>query len=270
MLVPKTLLSAMVCASALVPFGAAHAVDVISYVGYTSADNFDSFNRLQDVDRGTTTTPASYGVSVDGNLATSTTDAANGGSVYAYSRSAGAYSTQGGFTNGGGAGASTTITYQVTLVGPASAVVVPVHVVSHGYVKGAGSTQASATFVVNYDSGGASAQLLASTSLDAVNGNSFSFDEVVKFKVNAAFEVYLSVSSGSGGPGSPAGWSEAFVDPSFTVDDPTYASLYHFEGIPSIAPSVPEPASWALAMVGLGLMWSVRAKHLVHVVRHHG
>ncbi|MDO8775419.1 MAG: hypothetical protein Q7K57_43270 [Burkholderiaceae bacterium] len=118
MTVLRTLLSALLCASALLPFGAAHAVGVVTFAGYTSADNFDPFNCLQDVDSGTTTAPATYGVSVDGNVATSSTDASNGGSAYGYSRSAGTYSTAGGFMTGGHAGANTTISYQVMLIGP--------------------------------------------------------------------------------------------------------------------------------------------------------
>jgi PEP-CTERM motif len=58
--------------------------------------------------------------------------------------------------------------------------------------------------------------------------------------------------------GAPMGWSETFVDPSFTIDDPAYASLYHFEGVPGIAPSVPEPAIWVLALLGLSVIFGIR------------
>ncbi|KQV88029.1 hypothetical protein ASC91_14305 [Pelomonas sp. Root1237] len=239
------------------PFGAAHALGVVTYVGHAAADNFNPLNRLNDIDHGTTFAPASYGVNVDGNVATSITDSAQGGSAYAYSLSVAAYSPVLGFTVGGGAGATTTIHYQVMLSGPAAATVVPVHVLAHGLVDGEGSTQASASFSVNYDSGGAGAILLAGINLNGVSGNSFSFDQVTNFKVNAVFDVYLRADSGSGGPGGPAGWSKAFVDPSFTIDDPALAALYHFEGIPS---AVPESATWALTMLGLGVVLGVRRR----------
>lgn len=255
---PRPLLGALLCASALLPFGAAQAVGV-TYTGHASADNFDAYNRLQDTDSGTTPAPASYAVNVDGNIATSTSDSANGGSAYAYSQSAEAYSPQVGFTIYGGAGANTKVSYQVMLSGPTTSYVVPVHVVAHGNVSGAGSTQASVSFVVNYDNGGSAAQMIAGTSLGSPGGNSFAFDQVANFKVNAVYDVYLSADSGSGGPGGPVGWSEAFVDPTFTIDDPALAALYHFEGIPGTAP-VPEPATWALAMAGLGVVLSVRRR----------
>ena len=254
---PRMLLSALL-SSALLPFGAAHALD-ISYTGFASADNFDAFNRLQDTDSGTTPAPATYGVNVDGNVATSISDSANGGSAYAYSHSDEHYSPGAGFNVFGGAGADTKVFYQVMLYGPASLVVVPVHVTAQGSVAGAGSTQASVSFAVNYDNGGSAAQMIAGTSLGSPTGNSFAFDQTANFKVNAVYDVYLSADSGSGGPGGPTGWSEAFVDPTFTIDDPALAALYHFEGIPGVAP-VPEPATWALALAGLGVVLGVRRR----------
>ena len=240
--------SAILCASALLQFGAAHAV--VTYEGVVFADNFDPYNRIQDSSFATTITPATYAANASGNTATSTTDDAKGGSVYSASNSVGAYSILCGCMFGGLGTANTTLSYRVMLVGPISPVVIPVHVIANGFVNGTGATQASATFVVNYDSGGAGAQLLASVSVRGTGSDSFAFDQVVNFKTNAFFDVYLSAGSLSGGSGSPAGLSEAFVDPSFTIDDPRYASLYHFEGIPGVMPSVPEPASWMLLLLG--------------------
>jgi hypothetical protein len=158
----------------------------------------------------------------------------------------------------GVASANADVSYEVMLVGPVSPFVVPVHVVASGYVNGLGSTQASVSFVVNYDSGGSGAQLLAGTSLTSLSGNTFSFDQVANFKANAVFDVYLRANTLSGGVGVPMGWSGAFVDPLFTIDDPAYASLYHFEGIPGIAPSVPEPAIRVLALLVLGVIFGIR------------
>ncbi|HSW08371.1 hypothetical protein, partial [Aquabacterium sp.] len=239
----RTLRSAILCASALLPtlfpFGAAHAVSVVTYTGYASADNFDSFNRLQDTDNGTTIAPASYGVNVDGNVSTSITDSVQGGTAYSYASSAGAYSM--GVLIGGVASSSATVSYRVTVVGPDLPASIPVRVVASGYVNGAGSTQASATFVLNPQT--SDPLLIGSTSLTSPAGNSFSFDQVVRIRANGFFDVSLYTSTLSGGVGAGAGWSEAFVDPIFTIDDPAYASLYHFEGIPGITASVPEPAS---------------------------
>lgn len=236
--------SAILCASALLQFGAAHAV--VTYSGFAWADNFDPYNRLQENLGGTTGTPATYVANAGGNTGTSTTDDASGGSVHSASSKVSAYSPECGCMISGLGGANTTLSYRVMLVGPVMPTVVPVHVIANGFVNGAGAAQASASFVVNYDSGGAGAQLLAIASVVGPGSDSFSFDQVANFKTNAFFDVYLSAGSQSFGEGSPTGMSEAFVDPSFTIDDPRYASLYHFEGIPG----VPEPASWMLLMLG--------------------
>ena len=244
-----TLARAALCASALLPFVAAHAV---TYTGFASADNFDPFNRLQDVDNGTTAAPASYGVSVDGNVATSTTDSVHGGTAYSYASSAGAYSTQAGFVIGGVASSSASVNFRVNVLGPDVPGTIPVHIIASGYVNGAGSTQASASFVVDPQTG--ASLLVGGTSLTSPAGNTFLFDQTIGIRPNAFFDVSLYTNTLSGGSGSPAGWSEAFVDPTFTIDDPAFASLYHFEGIPGITASVPEPTTGVLATLGLGLV----------------
>ena len=246
----RTLASAILCTSALLPFGAAHAV--VTYTGYASADNFNPDNRLQDSDYGTTPAPASYGVNVDGNVATAWNDSAHGGTVYSYASSAGAYSTTWGFTYGGVASSSASVSFRVTMLGPDVPGTIPVHITASGYVNGAGSTQASVSFVVNPQTGGS--LLVGGTSLNSPAGNSFLFDQIVGIRPNAFFDVSLYTNTLSGGSGDPAGWSEAFVDPTFTIDDPAYASAYHFDGIPSITAGVPEPATGVLAMLGLGVI----------------
>ena len=255
----NTLPRTVLCAVAFLACAGAHAVEAPRYFGHAAAVNDNPFEPQQDIKEATTGAPAAYAVGVDGNIATSFTDAANGGSASVYSRSAGAYSDELGFVYGGGAGADASIYYHAMLLGPADGpIVVPVRVLAHGMVGGGGSTQASVSFVVNFDMGGADGQMLAGATLGGATGDSFTFDQVAAFKVNAPFEVYLEASSGSGGPGIDAGWSQGFVDPVFTIDDPLLASLYHFEGIPGLAASVPEPASGALALLGLAAVFAAR------------
>ena len=246
----RTFARAIVCASVLLPLGAAHAAGVVTYTGFASADNFDSSNHLQDTASGTTFAPENYAVNVDGNVATSITDALNGGTAYSYASSAGAYS--GGFLYGGVASSSATVSYRVTVLGPDMPALIPVRIVASGHVNGAGSTQASATFFA-FNPQSSDPPLIGSTNLNGPAGNSFTFDQVIRIRPNGFFDVSLYTSTLSGGAGVAAGWSEAFVDPTFTIDDPAYALLYHFEGIPGLTASVPEPASGVLAMLGLGL-----------------
>jgi hypothetical protein len=64
-------------------------------------------------------------------------------------------------------------------------------------------------------------------------------------------------------PTQDSGSADAYVDPTFAVTG-QYASLYHFEGLPdgALAGSVPEPSTWALALIGfagLGLAGYRRA-----------
>lgn len=248
---PRTLLAAFFGVLALVPYGAAHA---ITYNGYANAKNWDPFTPLAQIFSEATPDPASYTAQAGGNTAQSITGEANGGSVYAMANSAVVHYPP-DLDISGAAGATTSLTYQVKLIGPETPVVVPVRVIANGYVKSMETGSGLLSFVVNYDAGGNSAQLLDSKAVYNTGSDVFSFDRIANFKVNAYFDVYLSVTASAGYVGAAnGGWSQAFLDPVFTIDDPVQASLYHFEGVPGITSSVPEPASWALMMLGLGVV----------------
>jgi hypothetical protein len=56
------------------------------------------------------------------------------------------------------------------------------------------------------------------------------------------------------GPGFGRASSGVFLDPTFEID-PAYASLYTLEGLPAGAvTAAPEPATWAMMVVGFGLV----------------
>ena len=92
------------------------------------------------------------------------------------------------------------------------------------------------------------------------NGNelkrSFFIDTLFLIYPNEEFQVGLEAGATGGDlNGIQPNFAHAFVDPQFIIA-PAFASLYHFEGIPGApAPAgIPEPSSWALMLLGLGLM----------------
>ncbi len=246
------------CVAALMSFDAAHAVSNVTYVGDAAAKDWAIVNPQEQVFSATTATPASYMAIAGSNQAVSTSDAANGGSVFA-SASSLVVPTSFGFDVSGQAGATTTLSYRARLIGPDTPFVVPVRVVANGAIHSTGSAYGLLSFVVNYDAGGSFAQLLGSQSVYNTNSSVFSFDQVANFKANEYFDVYLSVTASAGFVGAAtAGSSQAFLDPVFTVADVASAALYRFEGVPGIAPSVPEPEHWVLMLIGLAAIGCAR------------
>jgi PEP-CTERM motif len=61
------------------------------------------------------------------------------------------------------------------------------------------------------------------------------------------YKVTAEASNAHGGTAH----ADAYVDPTFAVQG-QYASLYHFDGLPdgALAGGVPEPSTWALALIG--------------------
>ena len=199
------------------------------------------------INGGTTVAQAHYAVASGGGSATSTSMSANGGSVESTIQ-----------TSIGQANASTRIVYYPRLIGPTGPAL-QVRVIASGFAEGFGlASNSTATFVMSAVAG----QLFGSVTH---NGNelkrSFFIDTLFMFTPNEVFQVGLEASATGGDlNGIQPNFAHAFVDPQFIIA-PAFASLYHFEGIPGApAPAgIPEPASWALMLLGLGLI----GKHAV-------
>lgn len=236
------------------PIEAAHAVPV-----YTGAARAIDYSHPMDQSGGTTTTPMTYTAALSGIQAMSETHSANGGSAEVTASSA---------TNSA-AGANAQINYRVYLYGPAG-VYVPIRFVAAGYVDarilGSGSGYAATTsFIVNFGTA-TDNQISGYAAISPRLTGSFTVDETVGVYAGSFFDVQLEVSAGAGGPGSDQSYAHAFVDPVFTID-PAFAALYRLEGIPGLdevdpspppSSAVPEPGTWAIVLLGLGLLAGAR------------
>lgn len=93
-----------------------------------------------------------------------------------------------------------------------------------------------------------------------VNAGSTSADPVLRTTVytNSDVPVYLSAFVYAGNKGSGFAFADPIIsiDPSFASYDPDYLSHYSLEFSPgagnSSAGTVPEPATWALMLIGFG------------------
>jgi hypothetical protein len=67
----------------------------------------------------------------------------------------------------------------------------------------------------------------------------------------ATADGHLPYADGPYDPSQDSGSADAFIDPTFALTG-QYASLYDFEGLPdgALAGGVPEPSTWALALIG--------------------
>ena len=190
----------------------------------------------------TTVAPANYVAASGGGSGVSTSMSANGGSVESTIQ-----------TSIGQANADTRIIYYPRLIGPAGPPL-QVRVIASGFAEGFGlASNSTANFVVNALAG----QLLG---LVTHNGNelkrSFFIDTLFLIYPNEEFQVGLEASATGGDlNGIQPNFAHAFVDPQFIIA-PAFASLYHFEGIPGapVPAGIPEPSSWALMLLGLGLI----------------
>jgi hypothetical protein len=256
----RTLSSTLFLAAALLPLAPAQAATV-TYSGYATADNQDTANRIMDTHQGVTNTPAGYTAAAGANGAISTSGEAHGGSVYSESSATRSFTAY-GFWADGQAGAQTDIDYRPELIGPDGALV-PVHVHASGYADGILGGTARAVFGVSYHSGYSDlVTLFGAAYLDAGGSglDTFTVDETVWMSPNADIWVSLSADSSAVSTAQGPSWSQAIVDPTFTIDDPTYAALYHFEGIPGAAAAVPEPAGMAPLLLGLCALFVARRR----------
>lgn len=240
--------------AAALTFGAANAQAATTYIGNVNLQVGPSSSGSYHAG-GVTSDPASYGLSVDGAYGTSITTNALGGSVYA--------------SGGGGAGntsgeADATISYYLEVVGPAGPDV-PVEVLASGYANGSGLYTLGGSSLPAYT---AQAQFSVQTDTTPVYGQAntstgsgaFSVDETGYFSPDFQYIVNLFVQAGGHGikndDGSvTSGTAQAYIDPQFIID-PAYASLYHIVGVP-VTPSAPEPESWALMILGVGIAGTV-------------
>ncbi len=218
-------------------FSAAQAAPVTLYEGNVIVgSNFTGFVQ----DKGVTNLPNSYQVGSGNDMARSVTFSATGGSTHS---SVTSMLLQGA--------AMSQIDYVLSLVGPAGPPV-PVHVVASGFADGSGSrTQSSAFFTLNGTS--LSDSLHASVFHNFADGrHDFMIDTVILFQPNADYSVRLLALASTGlATDNNLNFSEAFVDPLFIVDA-AFASRYTVVGVPGQAPpSVPEPNSALLCMLGL-------------------
>jgi PEP-CTERM motif len=189
---------------------------------------------------------------------------AYGGTAHAYAFGDGGFSGNSNSRNADGiedpqqgyTGASATVGYGFQSIGPPSATPVPVTFYATAYVKTVGAGYGSADLLiysnplaplVDWELGGEQSD-------ETGPGG-----ETLYLSPNALYAVrqYATANGHSpyeDGPYDPTqdtGSADAYVDPTFALSG-QYASLYHFEGLPdgALAGGVPEPSTWALALIG--------------------
>jgi hypothetical protein len=187
--------------------------------------------------------PGTYATSEAGGSASATVGPANGGTIQVSASSLGAPDNYNGMVANG------LIGYDIQVLG-LSDISVPVRVQAYGYAIGSGSGyQANTSFqITGQDFATVGGHAETSSADPSV---SFAFDQIVSFASNTDYHVQLFASASAvfrnGG-----GTALAFVDPVFTID-PAFARDFRIVGVPGEASAVPEPAAWALMVVGFGL-----------------
>lgn len=189
---------------------------------------------------GRTFVPAVYEMSDEYGFATSFMSLQNGGTAKA---------TATGLGVEGGALSFAEIQYRFSIAGPADRKV-PVRVQANGFVQTAGSGWATADFMVTDQLAG---RLFGSALANRHNTlSSFDLDEVVWLQSNVPiFSQLLARVEAFNYVREPFGTATAIVDPIFTIRE-DFADLYRLEGLPDVGAAVPEPATWALLLLGVG------------------
>lgn len=189
-------------------------------------------------------TPGTYTVVDGAATATSTATAAAGGSAFASVTSTAAYNI---------GSATTSIGYFVTLVGPAGPPV-SVGVVANGYATGTAAANDYYSADIFFSFNNAGDTLYANANAKAGGGSkALALNATVFLSPNVDYFLGLGANAGCGISVSCS--AEAFIDPTFTID-PAFSSQYSLSGVPSVSAAVPESATWAMLLVGLGAIGS--------------
>jgi hypothetical protein len=187
---------------------------------------------------------------------------AHGGTAHAYAFGDGGFSGYSNSVNGLGISApqqgftyaSAHVGYNFRLVGPASATPIPVTFNATAYVKTVGTGFGFADLDIASDKaslvdwqfeGGDSYQTYPGDTLYLLPNTLYGVSEL------AIAYGHATSTDGPYDPSQDSGSTDAYVDPTFAVNG-QYASLYHLEGLPdgALAGGVPEPSTWALALIG--------------------
>jgi hypothetical protein len=187
---------------------------------------------------------------------------------------------------GGGFGV---VEYTMQVMGPTTGALVPVHMILNasvgsldipppvGGAKGYYApvvASAVSEVTVEYAQGAAPigapeslASALATNYYDyrfantGLLGNSDTFNQEVLVAAGSDLVVYVSASASTEFAGSTAMYTQtaeasAAADPTFTIDEPGY-SAYSIVGVPAGPVATPEPATWAMMLIGFaGLGYS--------------
>lgn len=187
------------------------------------------------------------------------------------------------YTSNYRAAATASMRYWFTVVGP-DAASIPIRIAGYGRADAAspnGVADAFAEFQVYYQEAGHRYASSLVERFDNHQGGNFS--DVINVQPNLDFTsaniVTLTASArlGSNGDldpnGSYSGEGYSWVDPMFSIADPALASqytiLYGLSVVVSPPPpptggtDVPEPASWAVLLTGLGLLAGCRIRKAV-------
>jgi PEP-CTERM motif len=189
--------------------------------------------------------------------------AAHGGTAHAYAFGDGGFSGNSTSRDAAGiadpqqgyTGATASVGYGFQLVGPSSNTPIPVTFDAIAYVTTVGSGYGSAGLVIC--SGDCQAPLINWYVQGGYSEKSYG--QTIYLSPNTLYAVseeadawgHSPYEDGPYDPTQDSGSADAYVDPTFALSG-QYASLYHFEGLPDVAStgSVPEPSTWALALIG--------------------
>ena len=166
-----------------------------------------------------------------------------------------ATASSGSLNFGSGAGASYTYYFAITPVSPT----VPnlITVVLHGIISvaGSGGGVGSGSVTLSQITGASvDGEELTEETLFTQSGPG-RFDEPTL--VSTEYEYAVALQVGAGAPGNGGSFAAAEIDPTITIDGPNAADYSIVYG-PGVVPTgaVPEPATWAMMILGLGLVGS--------------